>query len=135
MVKRLNEHTKRYSHYGHLITNESVDVKGDVAHVEAYVTRFSTDQKGKAEIVMGRYIDRLDRRNDEWRIAVREFIPVFLPADMDSALDSAFNDKSWPHSGCGMGTWDKHDPSYRRPLTPRPNKDVGPTCADVAGLK
>jgi hypothetical protein len=101
-----------------------------LAHVESYVTRFSTTKGGRAQIVMGRYIDRLDRRNGEWRIAVREFIPVFWPAEMNSVLESTFTEKTWSRLECAMGTWDKRDPSYRRPLNPRPNKEVGPACGE-----
>src|SRR5262249_7630701 len=56
VTRHLDEHMKIYAHYGHLITNESIDVKDDVAHVESYVTRFSTERDGKAQIVMGRYV-------------------------------------------------------------------------------
>ena len=80
-------------------------------------------------IISGRYIDRLDRRNGEWRIAVREFVPVFL-TETNTGLDFYFKKENWSRSECAMGTWDKHDPSYRRPLARRENKDVGPACAE-----
>lgn len=128
-------HRKISTLYGHLLTNESVALNGDVAHVETYVTQFSTLKDGaaltkkkesKSLIVAGRYIDRLDRRNGEWRIAVREFIPHFF-TETNVGLDSDFR---WPRSECGRGTWDRHDPSYRRPLTARTNPEAGLACAE-----
>ncbi len=38
----LTAHKQLSTHWGHLITNETVDVSADVAHVETYVTEFST---------------------------------------------------------------------------------------------
>jgi SnoaL-like domain len=130
VARHLNEHTKDLAHWGHLITNESVDIEGDVAYVETYVTRLSNGKKDrKSMIVMGRYVDRLDRRHGEWRIAMREFIPTFL-TQTDTTVDSVFKEGGWSHSACGMGTLDKHDPSYRRPLTARVDKEMGPACAE-----
>jgi len=127
--RHLNQHTRDLTHYAHLITNEFVDIAGDVAHVETYVTRLSSNKKdGKSMIVGARYIDRLDRRNGDWRIAVREAVPQFA-TETDTSLDS-YKEIGWPQSACTMGTWDKRDPSYRRPLTARTNKEVGPACAE-----
>jgi len=112
-----------------------VEIAGDVAHVETYVTAFWRPKDDKstfangATIAAGRYIDRLDRRNGEWRIAVREFIPHFWTKTDITVMNSSSKETK-PRSDCAMGTWDKRDPSYRRPLNPRPNKDVGPACAE-----
>ena len=45
VVRHLNEHVTELAHWMHLITNESVEINGDVAHVEAYVTRLSNEKK------------------------------------------------------------------------------------------
>lgn len=129
--RHLAKHTKNLSTWGHLITNESVEIRGDTAHAEVYVTALFTHHKdreseawvGGATIIAGRYIDRIERRNGEWRIAVREFIPHFV-AKTQPVGDLAHS------SDCSMGTWDRRDPSYRRPLTARVNKGVGPECAE-----
>lgn len=126
VVEHETAHKKVQTHWGHLITNESVDIAGDVAHVETYVTELATQKEGKSRIVSGRYIDRLDRRNGKWRIAVREFIPHFF-TETNDALDFNHN---WPGTDCGKGTWDKRDPSYLRPLKRRTDKEVGPACAE-----
>jgi hypothetical protein len=115
--------------YAHHITNMSVDIAGDVAHVEAYVLfveRSKDDKSG--QIVAGRYIDKLERHGGEWRISVHEFIPHFA-ADARSAFDRVYPAALYPRSDCWLGTRNKFDPSYQRPLSPRPNTEVGPACA------
>jgi hypothetical protein len=112
VARHLDLHTSGFAHYAHLLTNESIDVVGDTAHVESYVTALFSRKDETSQLVGGRYIDRLDRRDDVWRIAVREFMPHFA-ADIPNSLDTA-----WPH--WGHGTWDRDDVSYRRPLERRP---------------
>ena len=122
-------------HNNHLLTNEFVEISGDTAHVETYVTQFTTLQDGgsltgrksaRSHIVSGRYIDRLDRRNGEWRIAVREFIPHFF-TETDSGLGYDFKWKTYGE--CGAGTQDRRDASYLRPLLPRKPGEAAPPCA------
>jgi hypothetical protein len=115
-----NRYLKGLSCQAHHIVNETVDIDGDVAHVETYVIalwRPQTDDKPSL-ILGGRYIDRLDRRNSEWRIAVREYVPHFS-SEATSFFSSFFSKAEWPKSGFGSG--DKNDLCYRRPLNPRPN--------------
>lgn len=123
----LPRHTRMGS-YAHHITSQTVDIAGDVAHVESnLIALFRARDDQWASIVGFRYIDRLDRRNGEWRVAVREAIPHFYfkgQSEFDSAVKS-----HWPRSGCWLGTRDARDPSYRRPLTARANKADGPACA------
>jgi len=129
VVKHLNRHTAELLSWGHLITNESVEIEGDVAHLETYVTALFNPKDetsvfgGGPTIVGGRYIDRLDRRNGEWRIAVREFAPHFSATVAEHARDL-----KWPDHAAG--TWDRRDPSYRRPLKRRPRKDGDPAVAE-----
>lgn len=115
-----SRYLKGLSCQAHHITNETVDIENDVAHVESYLIalwRPPTDAE-PALILAGRYIDRLDRRNGEWRIAVREFIPHFW-SQTTSIFCATFTGAVWPQGGLGSG--DKSDPCYRRPLTPRPS--------------
>lgn len=127
-VKRhLEQHLATLITWSHLLTNQTVDIDGDTAHVEITVTRLaSRKEDGKSDIISGRYIDRLDRRNGEWRIVVREFIPHFFTETNVSLKVKP----GWAQSGCALGTRDKRDPSYRRPLVARVDKAVGPACAE-----
>jgi hypothetical protein len=111
---------KGLSCQAHHITNETIDIAQDVAHVESYLIalwRPPTDDKPSL-ILAGRYIDRLDRRDGEWRIAVREFIPHFW-SEATSIFHTTFNEESWPHTDIGLGAGDKSDLCYLRPLKSR----------------
>jgi hypothetical protein len=115
---RQQRYLKGMSCQAHHITNETVHIEHDVAHVESYLIAFWRPPQDDAPglILGGRYIDRLDRRNREWRIAVREFIPHFW-SEAKSIFASTFNKDVWPPSGLGAG--DRTDPCYERPLNQR----------------
>ena len=57
----------------HNITNHTCEIDGDTAHCETYVigAMLPRPQPGRATFVSGRYVDRLERRDGEWRILVR----------------------------------------------------------------
>lgn len=112
-----------YAAHQHHITGQIVELDGDTAHVESYVIYFlvprdrSADRPGpatpgralvseKTYLGSGRYVERWERRSGEWRIAVREYVE-------DLALLGDTVDV------CGqtcLGTWDRNDLSYARPL-------------------
>jgi hypothetical protein len=63
----------------HFIGNQLVEVAGDVAHAESYCVayhrRSARDGDEGHDLVMGlRYVDRLERRDNEWRIADRRCV-------------------------------------------------------------
>lgn len=92
----------------HYISNFSVEIDGDEAHAETYVLVAGT-QKGGFTTVLGggRYHDRLERRNGEWKIAAR-VLTVEWWGDENVAQSNAAI--SHPYSQ------DRTDPSYSRPL-------------------
>jgi hypothetical protein len=61
----------------HMIGNMWLKLDGDKANCETYSYTYhrlkSTDAKIEVTIG-GRYLDRLERRNGEWRIAMRKFV-------------------------------------------------------------
>ena len=66
-----------------------------------------------AQFISGRYLDRLERRDGRWRIALRRStVEVMFTADA-SVLKSPF----FTGQGYLKGTRDTGDLSYRRPLT------------------
>jgi hypothetical protein len=60
----------------HYISNINIELEGEVAHCESYWLSVST-AKGDEETVLvegGRYADRFELRDGEWKIAFRRFI-------------------------------------------------------------
>lgn len=58
----------------HQISNVLIDLDGDQARVETYVCAhhlIPSEQGAKDMIFLGRYLDRFERREGEWRIAYR----------------------------------------------------------------
>src|SRR3546814_15005843 len=61
------------SHLHHL-SNHRIDVDGDLAHAETYFLAGLLRKDGITEMVGGRYVDRLERRDGRWAIAERACI-------------------------------------------------------------
>jgi hypothetical protein len=62
----------------HNICNVLIDLEGDIARCESYVTvivRIPQEEGGAIDWThAGRYVDRFERRNGEWRIADRTVV-------------------------------------------------------------
>ncbi len=102
-------------HATHHITNFTIDIDGDIAHCESYVitTLIPKDSK-EATLGTARYIDRMERRNGEWRIAHREAVMDFHITVPTSEM----------HPNVMTGARDKTDRSYARPLTLSPEGEA-----------
>ncbi|WP_329407983.1 nuclear transport factor 2 family protein [Nocardia vinacea] len=104
----------------HNITTHTCDIDGDTAHCESYsiVVLLGTDRR-TAQFISGRYLDRLERRDGHWRIALRRStVEVMFTADASVLNSNFFTDQ-----GYQKGTRNTDDLSYRRPLllqTPAP---------------
>jgi SnoaL-like domain len=98
----------------HNITTHSCDIDGDSAHAESYVIVVLLGLDGRtAQFISGRYVDRLERRDGQWRIAVRRStVEVMFIADASVLQSSFFKDTGYP-----VGTRDRSDLSYQRPLS------------------
>jgi len=97
----------------HNLLNVTYDIQGDVAHTETYYLFVGRNRDDSNWIAGGRYIDRLERRDGEWRISLRtnaiewSGLAPTLPipfADVPGIFDN------------GAPSRGKDDPSYRRPL-------------------
>jgi len=99
----------------HFVTNQTIDIDGDVAHVETYYIAI-IKEKGDPEtqMIAGRYVDRLSRRDGEWRIAMRVVLPEWGAALDSSKMERIFVNKH-------RGSRDAADPTYERPLRERPS--------------
>ncbi|MGV3650196.1 MAG: nuclear transport factor 2 family protein [Devosia sp.] len=100
----------------HNVTSHTCEIDGDVAHAETYVIVVLRLADGEpVRVGGGRYLDRIERRNGEWRIALRRVI-----------MDWRFRADSGPwvkgRRGYPAGTWDKTDLSYMRPLQLEPDQ-------------
>jgi hypothetical protein len=97
----------------HNVTMHMCEIDGDVAHAESYSLGIFLDKGGETgRILAGRYIDRLEKRDGEWRIALRR-------ATVEIALEGKAtlpNGAVLPGSGYLRGNRDRTDPSYQRPL-------------------
>lgn len=106
-----------FSH--HLLINSSIDLDGDVAHVETYFQLLvGLDPDAAADestlgLSGGRYIDRFERRDGDWRIATRVLVSEFSAA-MDP-IDYP-NHRRWASRSTA-------DPSYARPLLGPPTEN------------
>ncbi|WP_316574318.1 nuclear transport factor 2 family protein [Nocardia canadensis] len=97
----------------HNITTHTCEIDGDTAHAESYsiVVLLGNDAR-TAQFVSGRYVDRLERRDGQWRIALRRStVEIMFTADA-SILGSPF----FASQGYPAGARDTSDLSYQRPL-------------------
>ena len=98
----------------HNVTMHSCEIDGDVAHAESYVIGLFIDPGGEmSRMLAGRYIDRLERRDGVWKIALRR-------ATEEVAMEGKAilpNGSMLLGSGYLRGDRDRSDPSYERPLT------------------
>lgn len=103
----------------HSLLNNTTEIDCDTAHCETYyqfVARNHPWEEGGSETVLlagGRYIDRIERRDGTWRIALRTNVIEWsclqpsLPLPFGDVADIGAN---------GVSARDNCDPSYQRPL-------------------
>ena len=110
------------SHYAtqHIITNHLCEIEGDTAHSETYWT-FAAMNKAGAPLSLsgGRYVDRFERRDGRWAIALRKSVCDWYGAPGASALPDNLRAAL---NGAGTVSRDHGDLSYERPLTILPNR-------------
>lgn len=100
----------------HALLQSNIELAGDTAHAETYYQFVGRNRDESVWIAGGRYVDRLERRNEEWRIALRTNViewctlPPALPVPFGDVPDIALN---------GVSARSKDDPSYQRPLINR----------------
>lgn len=100
----------------HNLLNNTCDIKGGTAHCETYYLFAARNRDDTNWLAGGRYFDRVERRNGEWRIALRTNViewsgmPPTMPIPFAGVPDIADN---------GVSARDRTDPSYQRPLINR----------------
>jgi hypothetical protein len=123
----LQQHESAHLSHQHCILNHSAEIDGNTAHTETYFMFVSMNTKGHpVTIGGGRYVDRLEKIEGEWRIAARvtlrdwsmkDSIPDL--SDLSSLTSTSATLTSIQRAFMNAGrrpTRDERDPSYDRPL-------------------
>lgn len=97
----------------HNVLVQSCEIDGDIAHTESYSLGLFLDKGAETgRMLAGRYLDRLEKRDGEWRIAVRRVtVEVAIEGKAHLPLGMAL-----PGSDYLKGNRDRNDLSYQRPL-------------------
>ena len=112
----------------HHITSHICEIDGDTAHAESYYLYTAPVTDGTIWTASGRYIDRLTKVDDEWKIAMRYCLVEWsttIPQGQSpfDGLDDLYAN--------GVPGRNRADPCYRRPLTNR----RAPRFPDIAPPK
>ncbi len=114
-------HEERQAATQHDLLNHTCDLDGDVAHCETYYLFVGRNRDDSNWLAGGRYIDRLERRDGQWKIALRcnavEWSGM-LPATPLPFAEVADRDEN------GVVARGREDISYLRPLVNRRRERV-----------
>ena len=113
-IKSLYTNLRTTQHY---VTNQTVELDGDVAHAEQYwfvtnVTHDSTTMMLRG----GRYVDRFEKRDGRWAIAERACLSEW---NIGSELIPMGPEAAAAFAEVGTIARDRTDLSYQRPLRVR----------------
>ncbi len=100
----------------HNLLNHNCEIDGDVAHAETYYLFVGRNRDESNWIAGGRYIDRIERRDGTWKIALRTNAIEW--SGLVPTLPIPFADLPDIH-GNGAPSRSREDPSYQRPLVNR----------------
>ena len=106
VVKALNKHALATQH---AMQQATIELHGASAFVESYVLarhKVRRDAVLTLETFGGRYIDRFEKRADEWRIAHRQVVVDWSKIEPIAA--------EYPSESFEQGKRDRGDASYRR---------------------
>jgi hypothetical protein len=101
---------RRSSATTHAVANESIALHGDTADVESYVFAYLCPSGGEdagVDLFAGRYVDRFERRDGEWRISRRTVVH-----DWSRRLQVAAPALGLPLDGFAQGRRDRSDPVF-----------------------
>jgi hypothetical protein len=113
-ARDLHEQGQSATH--HNLLNHSCELDGDTAHTETYYLFVGRNRDETNWLAGGRYIDRLQRRDGEWKIALRTNAIEWSGVVPTMAIP--FAEVAGIHLN-GAPARSKEDLSYLRPLTNR----------------
>lgn len=97
----------------HILLNHSCDLDGDRAHTETYYQYIAHNRDETNVIAGGRYIDRFERRNGEWKLLTRNNLIEW--SSIVPAFENPLNNVPDIFANGGASR-SKEDLSYNRPL-------------------
>jgi ketosteroid isomerase-like protein len=101
-------HDAIWEAHQHFMTNTTIELDGDTAHVECYfIVAGRRKQNSGTDIHGGRYVDRFEKRDGRWAIAARVVVYEWCSRAEDAVAQL---------ETFVTGTQDKSDTSYLRPL-------------------
>lgn len=125
-------HTASHLSHQHCILTHTCDLDGDTAHTETYYMFVAMNRVGTPMASSGgRYIDRLEKRDGRWAIAVRVCIRDWAPiSEICEPLDQSKLTvvQNQPEAILALmrngpqPSRDRNDLSYQRPLTIPPER-------------
>ena len=108
--RRKSRTNRRWKVFQHYVTNHSIDLAGDEAHVETYFLAVLKRADGVIDLTGGRYADRLERRAGRWaivdRVVIVEWAGGLPPGGASTVPEGLFM----------ASAHDRSDPTYQRPL-------------------
>lgn len=112
----LGYHREHQISHHHMVFNHSAEIDGDVAHTETYWLFFGENRTKPNTLGVGRYLDRMEKRNGVWGIVNRVCISECVNEVTETELPDAFRELLMSNGGNHRSTQDR---SYERPLTAR----------------
>lgn len=110
-------HLRFFRTHQHHVTNHVCELAGDVAHCETYWMFAGMTKEGDHLATYGgRYVDRMQRCDGEWRIAARKLLVEWWGEGAVSPEMAAI------YAAVGKVARDRSDCSYDRPLTVDPHR-------------
>ena len=108
-IKWANDfHAEHFVSHTHNIATHNCSIDGDTAHAESYCL-YALRRKNNKTVAIGgaRYIDKLTKKNGEWRIELRK-VYIDWRAEAETSMPGTYP----------VGVWSRADSSYDRPLKP-----------------
>lgn len=111
-------HLRMFCTHQHIVTNHVCELDGDVAHCETYyMFAGMTEEANQLAMSGGRYVDRMERREGEWKIAARKCLVEWGSENMQ------VEDMGDVYAAVGKVARDRSDCSYDRPLRNDPSRN------------
>jgi len=102
---------RKFARTQHSISNIAIDLRGDDARVETYVTayHYSENASGPDQEMtyLGRYLDRMQKRGDVWKMIHRQ---VVMDWNQNAIVTAVWSGP--PFEGLARGDRCPDDPSY-----------------------